>query len=448
MKKLLAFMFALWALSVTAAVLWPEHLSIDDMFRAERDAGPIEAQAADTKISALTDGDPCQAGDQIPIARGAANFRITCGTVRYLPETMQALTSVTDSPSADANDYSPTGWDGTQPSKATIIRLTPTQSIRITGLAGGNGNDARQATLCNALDGTAGTGEIIILEHENASSTAANRFRFADRFARFILPDRCITLVYDDTIDRWRSQDDDGWEKALFTWDDMTGSAGGGIGNTTATGTLFATVVNGTAADCISGTLLETSTTQKPMGQFNCDVGSTATGRAALLNGRSTAGVVVPEQGQALFIARIAVPDLSDATDEYDVYVGCHDAIGGTSATDGFYFIYDRNASTAWQGASEDAGVQTATGAAGPTVDTNFIWFLIYITGDWDEAEFYYSQNGTAWTRSGEHTTNQPEAADMCSFGAGVVASAGTSQTARNIVVEFMGYRYDMQRGT
>jgi hypothetical protein len=39
---------------------------------------------ADTKISALTDGDPAQSGDQIPVNRGGVNRRITVGSIAAL----------------------------------------------------------------------------------------------------------------------------------------------------------------------------------------------------------------------------------------------------------------------------------------------------------------------------------------------------------------------------
>ena len=39
---------------------------------------------ADTKISALTSGDPAQSGDEIPIARSGANYKVTAGSVAAL----------------------------------------------------------------------------------------------------------------------------------------------------------------------------------------------------------------------------------------------------------------------------------------------------------------------------------------------------------------------------
>lgn len=39
---------------------------------------------ADSKISALTNGNPAQSGDEIPIARGGANYKITVGSISSL----------------------------------------------------------------------------------------------------------------------------------------------------------------------------------------------------------------------------------------------------------------------------------------------------------------------------------------------------------------------------
>jgi hypothetical protein len=48
----------------------------------------------DLKISQLTNGDPAQTNDQIPINRGGTNFSITAGSISALPPTASATTQV------------------------------------------------------------------------------------------------------------------------------------------------------------------------------------------------------------------------------------------------------------------------------------------------------------------------------------------------------------------
>lgn len=408
------------------------------------------AWAADTQIDALTDGDPAQAADQIPINRPAdTDRRITAGTIRYLQDTMINGSIVTDSPGTDQNDYSPTGWDGTEPSKATMIRITPTQSIRITGLAGGDANGARYALLCNALDSTGANGEIIILEHENASSTAANRFRFADRFAKLLIPDTCLELIYDDTTDRWREVKPEPWTSVFHVYSDMTAVSGTSI--TANNLDLFSVNGAGTAFGC-QGINFQAGATEDPIGTVECDTGTGAgTGRIMFgeTNGTTngTRESIALTQGQTLFVARVAVGGLSDATDEYDFMVGWEDSDpADTGSTDGVYWYYDRNTSTAWQYVCEGAGTQSAT-PSGLTVAANtLVYLLIYSTGDGTEADFYYTDGGSSWTRGGEQSgANCPTSTELVSVGISAIDSAGSATD--NFYIDLMGWRYDMQRG-
>jgi hypothetical protein len=51
---------------------------------------------ANSKISALTDGNPAQSGDEIPIARGGANYKITAGSIASLGGDVDGPASSTD----------------------------------------------------------------------------------------------------------------------------------------------------------------------------------------------------------------------------------------------------------------------------------------------------------------------------------------------------------------
>ncbi len=90
------------------------------------------------------------------------------------------------------NDYSPTGL-----STATVLRVAGDVGYRqITGLAGGA--DGRVLILYNV-------GSVPIdLPHESTSSTAANRFTFADSSSYQLRAAESLTLWYDGTSSRWR----------------------------------------------------------------------------------------------------------------------------------------------------------------------------------------------------------------------------------------------------
>ena len=91
---------------------------------------------------------------------------------------------------ADQNNYNPTGL-----STASVLRLTSDASRSITGLSGGA--EGRILILLNR-----GSNDIV-LKHESASSTAANRFKFSTSSDLTLTPGAGIELIYDATDSRW-----------------------------------------------------------------------------------------------------------------------------------------------------------------------------------------------------------------------------------------------------
>lgn len=92
---------------------------------------------------------------------------------------------------ANQNDYAPTGF-----STASVVRLTASGAYSITGLAGGS--NGRAIVVVNVGSNT------ITLSHENASSTAANRFACPSSANFSLLAGSCVIVVYDTTSARWR----------------------------------------------------------------------------------------------------------------------------------------------------------------------------------------------------------------------------------------------------
>lgn len=95
--------------------------------------------------------------------------------------------------SANQDNYSPTGW-----STANVVRLSTSDATprEITGAAAGADGEIKY--LVNV-----GTGQIS-LQHEDAASTAANRFRFTSLTVFALDPEDMIGIWYDPTSDRWR----------------------------------------------------------------------------------------------------------------------------------------------------------------------------------------------------------------------------------------------------
>jgi hypothetical protein len=348
-------------------------------------------------------------------------------------------------PTGTQNNYSPTGWNDADPNKAVTINITGTNSLKITGLAGGVAG--RLAVLKNSS-----TDKLIILEDESASSTAANRFDFRNPI--FLLPNGSVTLLYDGVDSRWQpiaSSGGIGFGAFFDNYDDFIGGANT-FGTTAAeVGRYVGIASGGGAGGAVSNYLI--NSTEKPLGVYRITPGTTTTGRALLGAGPTTGGGtfteavlnnVVPANGQAVFLCRIAVETLSTSGDEFQIFAGFQDAVS-TNVTDGVYWQYIRTASTAWQGATANNGTRTATGAAGPTVDTNYIWLGIYINPTWARATYFYSTDSVTWVMAGEITTNLPTSARNTGVGILMNKSAGTN--VRNCSIDLMAVRYDISRG-
>lgn len=107
------------------------------------------------------------------------------------PAAVQPWGVLTVTPSANQNDYNPTGIK-----YANVLRINSSASIKLTGLA--NGAEGRRVTIVNAS-----TDFLLWLENENTASSAANRFDLPKGFPAFLMPGDAITLLYDGTASRW-----------------------------------------------------------------------------------------------------------------------------------------------------------------------------------------------------------------------------------------------------
>lgn len=106
-----------------------------------------------------------------------------------------ALSVITGTPSADQQDWAPTGWNDSQPNRAVIIRAQPSTVSYVGGLAGGA--NGRIAIIQN--DTTDG---LVCLVNEDTGSTASNRFALR-REVFWVLPGQQVRFTYDSTAARW-----------------------------------------------------------------------------------------------------------------------------------------------------------------------------------------------------------------------------------------------------
>lgn len=323
-------------------------------------------------------------------------------------------------PSTNQNDYNPTNLK-----YCNVLRLNPSADIIITGLQGGY--EGRRILIQNVS-----TDYMVILPPQSTSSTAANRWNHGGQnFPLFLLPSDSAEYIYDGTDSRWALQNSTNSPAPVgqcSIWDE-------------AHATLYTATNSGTGASSQTGTYLVNST-EKPYGVYQADTGTTATGRAYL--GQASNNSVVPAQGVAFCLFRLAIEATSNGTERYQIFAGFHDAQGGTDVTDGVYWAYRDDVSANWLRGSAAASSRTQT-ASGVAVDTNYIWLGIFINAAWSRAAYFYSTNSLDWTIDGTNTANMPSSTQLVSFSLGINKTVGTTQ--RNMSYDGAGYRILHQRG-
>lgn len=350
-----------------------------------------------------------------PLAVNSGNLTLMLDTLRF--RGANAFLSVT--PASDQNDYNPTNF-----SSCTFLNVAPTASIKITGLVPGNTD--RYLVITNTA-----TDYLLILERESASSSAANRFTWSPVSAwLFLMPGDSFTFIYDSTLSRWvLIGGSAAFNNQFHNYSDCHGAS------------VYGTSVTGTGASFQAGTYLVNST-EKPKGIIQVDTGTTATGRAYY--GDNVANNTVPAQGSALYLVRLAVETLSDATNRYQVIAGFHDALGGTNVTDGVYWKYDDASAAVWRRCAAAASTRTETSAT-PTVDTNYIWLGIFVNAAWSRADYFYSTDSVVMNFDGSVSTNMPSSSQIVNVSAGINKTVGTTQ--RNLSIDLQADRYDFLRG-
>lgn len=321
-------------------------------------------------------------------------------------------------PSAAQNNYA-TGAS-TSATIISTINIAPTVSCVISGISTTSFETGKRLLIRNSTSNTGSTGRCIILPRNSSSSTAGNRFQYPGnkRLPLILMPGEVAEFVFDGTdlelIRTTRSQNLSGF----FDYH-VNGMFSGGA------------YTSGTSASS-SYENVATDSSSEPYLYINIDTGTTATGYAFQVENSNAqrAGA-----GCLLFMARAAVPVLSNATDEFDAFVGFTDA--ASAPADQICWWYDRNTGTNWRTrtvsnstvTSNDGGIAVATTAT-PILGC-------FVNGDGTRVEFFYSNDmGTTWVfTSTAHTTNIPNTtARTFGFGGGIVKSAGTTEVSLRIL--------------
>ena len=166
------------------------------------------------------------------------------------------------------------------------------------------------------------------------------------------------------------------------------------------------------------------------MGVIRLKTGSTTTGRAGLTTSVTGFSFGVRELRA---YAKIWIPTLSNATDEYTLRFGFGDQISNLSQADGAFFLYDRAGATTgsaasanWQIVTSSNSTRTFTTSA--TVVATGAYLNLEVRVNAAATSVDYLINGSS---IGTVTTNIPSGvARACGMQLNLVKSAGTTDTA------------------
>jgi hypothetical protein len=292
------------------------------------------------------------------------------------------------------------------------------------GFAGGA--PGRRLTVCNDT-----TDFPLIIEPNSGNSTDANQVKTRGGWPIILMPGDSAELLFSEWINRWIELNPTRNPMGLTKFEDFIGDTTGG----------FTSTVSGTSA-AVSANTFGVDATEKAKGVVGLTTGTDTTGRASI--GNVTPGGYAITTGCALGVLRVAVNTATDGTNTFAGYFGFFDTSGGT-VTDGAGYEYRWSGSAAeWNHAVADATSVTRA-ASGVTVDNTYKIFVIFINADGTRVDFFRCEDSSSFTKDASVTTDLPEVADLVSFGASVIKSAGT--TSRTMIVDYMGFRLDGQRG-
>lgn len=345
------------------------------------------------------------------------------------------LIPVTAAFSTRQDDFAPTGY-GVLSSYEYEIQCAITASAPISGLQGGRAG--RKVTIVNSS-----TNFLLWLEHEAASSSAANRITLPDGFPAWLPPGDHITLIYRAGTSRWEvySWPMRGMAMGLTYFDDFAGGETATAGVNTQYG-VFTGGTSGTGAAIASNTT-HVDSTEKGKGILQLSTGTTTTGSANIGGMRGSLGnTMLPGQGCAIAVGRLSRPTAPDGTETFQISVGMHDGYGNSINDGALWEIRYNGSAEEWCYSAVAGTVYTRATTGAPSPDNTQTWFAVFLNSDWTRADFIYSKDSKAFTLAGSASSGLPSGTQLVGASMMIQKSAGT--TARTCFADFFGYRYDV----
>lgn len=342
--------------------------------------------------------------------------------------------------SSNQNDLNLSFSDMANSARITMVRIAPTNSIKITGISSLGVADGKRIVIKNTTSATLASGRMILIERESPSSAANNRFLYSASASIpiILMPGDQVEFIYSQVTQRWDflCGNRHGSAKNFFDlFEDILGSYGSML-----------TLGSGTGAGGGLSTTFVSDATQKALGTFLVGTGTDTTGYAYWA---SQSDQLMGGSGACCFIGRANPTVLSDGTDTYKASLGLTDAAGTGAIVDGIYWQYDQGTDTVWRTGTSSNSSATVNSVSGFTVDTTKDYAMgFFVNGDWTNVEYFYSLDGVSWSFvSTQITTDIPTGTSRL-FGcqAGITKSAGT--TSRFLSVDYLGFRYDQIRGS
>ena len=386
------------------------------------------------------------------IGRGSAGTgvmeEITLGTGLDLAATTLnvgnidlAVISVTSTNSREDN-WAPTGWPGTT-DVVKVIDFTPNNTNNIISIGGlANPSAGKIVTIVNSS-----TNNVVIIENEASTSTAANRFKLAQKSPYFLMPEREITFLYTGT--RWSQFNTHPNQGGFDFYDDfenITPTAGSQATK------MFFGVTSGTGSGLASGA--ETNT---DWGVMRLTAGTTATGflYASVDYRRFGGSTVFGVNGLCpqLWVSKVKIDTVPTAAQDWNFNAGLN-ASTSTVATNGQTGLMWEMPTFASGGVTPAFWNIRITNVANsltilttttvPITAATYIYLGIFITSsNSGDAIFFYSTDGITYSFAYRFTRVSGNYGGLPFYR--LAGSAGTLNT-RSASVDWCGESFNLKR--
>jgi hypothetical protein len=323
---------------------------------------------------------------------------------------------------ADQNDYNPTGL-----STASLLRLDNNNVRQITGLQGGY--EGRRVVL-HVLPAAQGP---IILQDENASSTAQYRFALPSR-RLMVWPGDSVELWYDATAARWKvlAYMTAGREGLDFQYEyDEFYSGVQGTGTATEAGESvgklnWRSTANGTAASTSPASVADHP------GIIQLVSGTTSGNDTRIHLANAATDDIYQFQDIRYFGALVRTTDNTSTRLKVGLALDGGDGTLAAWGTDGVFFEYDSATNANWRTHTRAASTTTTNTTSVPITNN-----------EWDQLEMFRLTNGnwSFWINEAlvfTHSANLPT-----TVFANIVPAFVETQTAaaRNIQIDWTAFR-------